>query len=263
MPSLEENLTYWQSSYDWAGAGDEWSERWGGSEGLWRETLLPRIGRFLPAGTVLEIAPGFGRWSRFLKQHCDRLVLVDLAERCIEACRERFAGDSHIEYHVSDGRSLAAVADGSVDFAFSFDSLVHVENDVLYAYVEELARVLAPEGAAFIHHSNLGRFAGLARWVRRMPMKLQYVLNRHLINLSGWRCEDGTAEGFRAACARAGLSCIEQESVPWLYGRKPIDTLSILTRPGSPHDAPHRSWNNRRFMQEAERALASRPATGA
>ena len=50
------------------------------------------------------------------------------------------------------------VADRSVDFAFSFDSLVHADAEVLDAYAAELARTLAPDGVAFIHHSNLGAY---------------------------------------------------------------------------------------------------------
>jgi 16S rRNA A1518/A1519 N6-dimethyltransferase RsmA/KsgA/DIM1 with predicted DNA glycosylase/AP lyase activity len=52
---------------------------------MWRGMLRPRINAWVPTGTILEIAPGFGRWTRFLKDVCDRLVVVDLAERCIEA----------------------------------------------------------------------------------------------------------------------------------------------------------------------------------
>ena len=49
------------------------------------------------------------------------------------------------------------VEDGSIDFVFSFDSLVHVEADVLDAYLDQLARKLTPDGVGFIHHSNMGR----------------------------------------------------------------------------------------------------------
>jgi hypothetical protein len=52
-------------------------------------------------------------------------------------------------FHVNDGRSLAAVADGSVDLIFSFDSLVHVEADVMLAYLEQLAHKLTPHGIGF------------------------------------------------------------------------------------------------------------------
>jgi hypothetical protein len=55
---------------------------------------------------------------------CDTLTVVDLNEKCISACKTRFAGVAHIRYHVNDGRSLSMVPDESVDFAVSFDSLV-------------------------------------------------------------------------------------------------------------------------------------------
>lgn len=254
MPTIRENREYWDSSYDWSQAGDEWSESWGSTEQLWFGTLLPRLQGFLPTGTILEIAPGFGRWSQFLAHHCERLVLVDLAERCIEGCKERFAALDHVEYHVNDGKTLAAVDDRSVDLAYSFDSLVHVEADVLESYVHELGAKLADEGVAFIHHSNLGRFRRLANWVRKMPLRLQYTLNRRLINLSGWRSETMTAERFRGYCDDAGLRCIGQENIVWIYGRCPIDTLSVVTRPGSRFDKPFESFDNLRFMEEAERA---------
>jgi ubiquinone/menaquinone biosynthesis C-methylase UbiE len=125
MPSLDENKALWDKSYDWSRAGEEWSREWGSSYMQWHGTLLPRMRAFLPAASVLEIAPGHGRWTRFLKDFCSRLSIVDLSATCIEACRRRFAGASNISYFVNDGRSLDMVPDGSVDFIFSFDSLVH------------------------------------------------------------------------------------------------------------------------------------------
>ena len=94
----------------------------------WYGTLLPRIHRYLPTETILEIAPGFGRWTDFLKDHCRKPIVVDLSQKCIEACRERFKACSHIAYFVNDGQSLGMIEDHAVDFAFSFDSLVHAED---------------------------------------------------------------------------------------------------------------------------------------
>jgi cyclopropane fatty-acyl-phospholipid synthase-like methyltransferase len=113
---------------------------------------LPRLHEFLPTGTLLEIAPGHGRWTDYLLDHCDRLIGVDLAEKCVEACRRRFADRPHATFHKNDGRSLGMVGDGEIDFAMSFDSLVHCEADVVESYVRELARTLSEHGAAFIHH---------------------------------------------------------------------------------------------------------------
>ena len=113
MPSIEENLSVWNRSYDWSQEGDEWSSAWGGPEAEWFGTILPRIHALIPAGTILEIAPGFGRWTHYLKDHCERLIVVDLSEKCIEACKTRFSSSAHITYHVNDGRSLEMI--GRID----------------------------------------------------------------------------------------------------------------------------------------------------
>src|SRR5438128_1034565 len=63
--------------YDWKERGEEWSAPWGGSAAQWSGTILPRIRECLPASTILEIAPGFGRWTHYLREHCERLHVVD------------------------------------------------------------------------------------------------------------------------------------------------------------------------------------------
>src|SRR3954454_17573590 len=156
LPEVDRNLATWSSDWDWSQQGDEWSDSWGGTPALWHGALLPRIHAFVPTGTILEIAPGYGRWTQYLKDLCERLLVVDLAPQCIDHCRERFSEADNISYHVNDGRSLEMVEDHSVDFVFSFDSLVHAEADVIDAYLGQLARKLTPNGAGFIHHSNAG-----------------------------------------------------------------------------------------------------------
>src|SRR5262249_17939159 len=125
MATVEQNRSAWNETYSWEKRGEEWSEVWGGSESQWFGAIYPRLHRFIPTGTILEIAPGFGRWTHYLKNHCNKLFVVDLNERCITHCKERFADCTHISYHVNDGYSLAMVPDRSVDFVFCFDSLVH------------------------------------------------------------------------------------------------------------------------------------------
>ena len=56
--------------YDWKDEGEEWSAPWGTSSAQWFGAILPRIRDCLPAETILEIAPGFGRWTHYLKDHC-------------------------------------------------------------------------------------------------------------------------------------------------------------------------------------------------
>lgn len=75
MAKVDENAAFW-AEYDWANAGEEWSDGWGGSQAQWHGVILPRIARFLPAGSMLEIAPGHGRWTRYLREHCESLTIV-------------------------------------------------------------------------------------------------------------------------------------------------------------------------------------------
>src|SRR5258707_10867408 len=151
MPTLLENQRHWEN-YDWSLKGEEWSQPWGNAENMWWGTILPRIRSFIPAATVLELAPGCGRITQYLKDYADTLLLVDLAKNCIDTCKERFASQKHIQYFVNDGTSLDMLEDESIDFVFSFASLIHAEMDVLEAYLKQLAKKLKPDGVGFLHH---------------------------------------------------------------------------------------------------------------
>jgi Methyltransferase domain len=242
MPDVKQNVDVWNGTYDWAQQGEEWSACWGGAARQWHGAILPRILPFVPAATILEIAPGFGRWTQFLLPQCDRLIAVDLSEKCIAACRQRFIGETKLTCYVNDGSSLAMVPDGSIDFAFSFDSLVHVEWDVLSAYIEQLATKLTPQGVAFFHHSNLGAYTD-----DETHALLPGVDNKH------WRSTSVSAELVRDATARIGLSCISQELLNWGEPEDLHDAFTVIARPAS-------RWNNGRtaivenhdFMREAE-----------
>src|SRR5256885_10109383 len=160
--------------YDWKDAGEEWSAPWGTSNAQWSGTILPRIRDCVPTGTILEIGPGYGRWTHFLKNYCTEVWIVDRIKECIDACRHRFASDLHVRCFLNDGRSLAMIPNGSVDFVFSFDSLVHTKRDVVEAYLRELATKLKSGGKGFIHHSNFGEYAGSLR--DRLPSPLAKLL---------------------------------------------------------------------------------------
>lgn len=231
--------------YEWIAAGEEWSEPWGGSAAQWFGSILPRIQGCLPAKTILEIASGFGRWSNYLKAHCQQLHLVDPATDCIEACRSRFAAEPQVRCHVNDGRSLDMIPNGSIDFVFSFDSLVHVRRGTIEAYIAQLGDKLTAEGRGFIHHSNLGEYASsLARRARKLVSKGNVVGSDHQ------RDVEMTAELFRGICENHGLKCVGQELVNW-RGRRLIDCFSTVARQDSPWPAVGRPFRNPNFMLEA------------
>jgi SAM-dependent methyltransferase len=162
-----DNRRRW-SGYDWSGRGEEWNV-----SPEWKQSLIEDVlARWIPAGAVaLEIGPGAGRWSQALAARASRLVLVDVSERPLELCRERFNGDTRIQYILSSGSDLPGVEDGSIDAVWSFDVFVHVAPRDQGAYLKEIARVLAPGGTALVHHSdgrNRGQLPSRRGW--RSPM---------------------------------------------------------------------------------------------
>jgi SAM-dependent methyltransferase len=252
MADVEQNLAVWES-WDWSQQGDEWSAAWGGTPALWHGALLPRIHAFVPTGTILEIAPGYGRWTQYLKDLCERLVIVDLASQCIDHCRERFRDADNISYHVNDGRSLEMVEDRSVDFVFSFDSLVHAEADVIDSYLGQLARKLTPNGIGFIHHSNAGACRRVSAITRRIPHRFRAPLVKRgaLLDLSAWRAESMTAELFADQCERAGLACVSQELISWEHGPYLTDAISVFAAQAT--GRPPQRLRNRRFNRDTKR----------
>jgi len=252
MPSISENSRLWNEQHEWPLAGDEWSEDFGGTQAQWYGCLLPRIARFLPAGHILEIAPGYGRWTQFLQTYGTTLSLVDLAPTCIDACRSRFASLGHLRYYVNDGSSLDMIDDQSVDFVFSFDSLVHADADTMRAYCLQIGRKLHDGGWAFIHHSNLRAYQG---WLltKRNVVRLcrgNSRLGNYLIHDCA-RGQDMSAALMVDFCCDAGLTCTSQEIVPWGQSRRPIDCFTIFTKADVPARRAPRVFVNHRFMEEA------------
>jgi ubiquinone/menaquinone biosynthesis C-methylase UbiE len=251
MPTIHENKCFWETTYDWSGAGDEWSAPWGGTQNLWDYVVYPRIQAYLPAHTVLEIAPGFGRWTQFLKQYCDHLTTVDLSSKCVEHCRERFADSPHVLILQNDGRMIPITENSSIDFVFSFDSLVHVESDVLQAYLQEIARVLKPSGTAFIHHSNIGEYRLLMKVGRRLPQfASRAAAKAYLLPIEHWRGESVSASWLASACRQYGLYALKQELINWINPRHLIDCFTTIKRVPA---GPKQVLRNYHFMEEAER----------
>lgn len=252
MPTVAENKREWDGHYRWEQRGDEWSRDWGSASFQWYSTLLPRVHQHVPTGTILEIACGYGRWTQFLKDVCDQLIVVDLSAECVEACKQRFRAATNIEYHVNDGSSLAMVPDHSVDFIFSFDSLVHVDESVLTAYISQFSRILKETGVAFLHHSNLGEYRARYRRIRRIPKLEGLLITAGLLDsFLHWRDPGVSAGLVEGIATQHGLRCVSQEIVHWRTQKAQIDCLSTIVKQQSPIAVPNRVVRNPDFMKQA------------
>jgi methyltransferase family protein len=233
MPDVDWNRYTWDRGYQWTGDGDEWSAAWGGARAHWFGSILPRINRFLPAHRVLEIAPGHGRWSQFLVKQCTEYFGVDLSETCIQACRRRFAAEGRAHFLTNDGKSLAMVPDGAIDFVFSYDSLVHAEIDVVREYMWQIVQKLTPTGVAYIHHSN-GAGEGVDVDIARR--------NNRALSVSGSLVKELIED-----CSGKVLV---QEEVIWDRSTR-IDCMTTFCAGGAFENCAYRLLKNDMFMIEA------------
>jgi SAM-dependent methyltransferase len=231
MPDVNWNRQIWDGSHDWANHGEEWSAAWGGSEPQWFGSLYPRLHRVLPAKSILELAPGMGRWTKFLLPLCHKYLGIDLSLECVQGCQKVFTKASHARFVQNDGYSLEEAEDGSFDFIFSFDSLVHVELDIFKSYVPQILRKLNMNGVAFIHHSNLGAF-GTA------------------LGMPHARAQSVSRQNIESLIVESGGQVLIQEVITWV-GNVPQDCLTLFSkRAGKDVKAVH--LHNLQFMEEAE-----------
>lgn len=255
MASIEINRELWNDQYAWKAQGDEWSSAWGGVDMQWYGVLLPRLHHFLPTDTLLEIAPGQGRWTQYLAPMAKKLIGVDLSPKCIQTCRTRFNAQSHLSFYTNDGATLGMIEDRSVDFAFSFDSLVHCEADVIESYICELSKKLTDNGVGFVHHSNMAEYSSYFRMIRKIPRGAGVLSKIGLIeSKEHLRAHSMSGKRFEALCHRYNLRCISQEIINW-DSKRLIDCISVFCRKNSHFSRPNRVIRNPNITHE-RRGLA-------
>jgi SAM-dependent methyltransferase len=265
VPSIDDNRELWGRPDQWDDDGDSWSNGWGGPGSQWSSWIAPRVRAAAgepPYDRVVELGCGHGRWTQFLAEWSPEVVAVDVAPECVAACASRFGEVPAVRPVVGDGRSLPGVRDRSVDLVFSFDSLVHADAEAVGAYVAEIDRVLAEDGVAWIHHSNLAASRLNASTALRRLGPLHRALARAgLVEREvHWRDPTVDADLVAGLARRHGLVCAGQELLRWSTRRTAIDCVSVLARPGSRAPAvvaPAGRWLNEGFEAEREAAWAA------
>lgn len=114
--------------------------------------------------TVLEIGSlhggSFERAIRAIDQHSiKKAFLIDIDKKAVNDVNKKWSkinpfGIEKIVSYVNNGTDLSMIEDESVDFIFSFHSLVGRYCDhgpVVKSYIPEMKRVLKPKGKYFIH----------------------------------------------------------------------------------------------------------------
>lgn len=177
--------------------------------------FLPLFQRLDLQGTVVELACGHGRHAAQIVDACTDLVLIDVNQTNIEACKARFADKPQVRCLHNNGVDIP-LPDNSVRTIFCYDAMVHFEYDAIAAYLGETERVLAPGGRALYHHSNYDGSPGA-----------HYMQSPHARNFM-------TTRLFQHMARRSELEVLDTVTFGWGGGefrREDIDGLTLVQKP--------------------------------
>lgn len=224
--------------HDQATIDHAWSARWGGTHHQWGKTIYPRICRFLPCRSILEIGCGRGILSKHLMHYTKNLTLVDFINT-EPLCRlQDTLQNTQVEFHLNDGLTLNAVEDNSIEFVFSFFSLIDADYRTIESYIKEIDRILTADGAAFIHHSNA------------CP-ESENVMPEHIWDqVRAVRAEDVNARLVSIITKECNLEPRIQECVAWVHKNFVLDCFTTLVRPSNTQIDSVGQFNNTDFDEE-------------
>jgi ubiquinone/menaquinone biosynthesis C-methylase UbiE len=160
---------------------------------------------------VVELACGRGRHTAQIVSRAGTIILVDINDTNVEACKKRFADHKNIRYFVCSGSDLSDIPSASQTALFCYDSMVHFELEDVISYLKETSRILCPGGRALFHYSNNSQNPGSS-----------YRDNPH------WR-NFGSEPTFRHLAIRSGFRVLSSEILPWGEGPDFVEALDALT----------------------------------
>jgi SAM-dependent methyltransferase len=112
--------------------------------------LFERLGADPRGGTCVEVGCGPGRMTAALAERFDRVLALDVSPAMLERARVAVP-DERVEFRAVSGERLDGVDDGIADVLVCYLVLQHLPTrPAVLSYLAEFARVLAPEGEAFV-----------------------------------------------------------------------------------------------------------------
>ncbi|VVB88565.1 Ubiquinone/menaquinone biosynthesis C-methyltransferase UbiE [uncultured archaeon] len=104
---------------------------------------------------VLDLGCGIGRVEMYLAEYCREIHGVDISWSILRLAKDNLKDHKNVFFHRNNGKDLRIFPDNKFDFIFSLLVLQHLEKEDAYIYLEEICRVLEPEGKVFLHFHNL------------------------------------------------------------------------------------------------------------
>jgi ubiquinone/menaquinone biosynthesis C-methylase UbiE len=132
--------------------GDEW-----GNKASVNQFVQEFIGPYVdPTSIVLEIGSGGGRIAAKIAPSCGHLICLDVEFEMAKLGKSSLATASQLSWIItSKHQVIIPLANASLDFAYSFDTFVHLDRRVIYKYLLEASRVLKVGSKLALHVATL------------------------------------------------------------------------------------------------------------
>jgi SAM-dependent methyltransferase len=104
---------------------------------------------------ILEIGPGGGRWTQFFF-NCKRLYLLDLNCEFFDYIKKKFPKNlQNVIFLKTNGSMIPdEIQEESIDFIFSFGCFVHLEQEIIKLYMDQIYKILDKKGIACIQYAD-------------------------------------------------------------------------------------------------------------
>ncbi|MEY8482214.1 methyltransferase domain-containing protein [Lachnospiraceae bacterium 48-21] len=181
-------------------------------EKFWGEnSLFRRMFGELNIKRVVELACGRGRHVPFYIQYAQEILLVDILQKNIDYCKERFREESKIKYYINNGYDFGSMRAETYTALFTYDAMVHFEMMDIFQYLKETRRILIKGGRALFHHSN-----------NTEDYRITFSTATHGRNYM-------SKDLFAYMANRAGLKVLEQQVFDW-NGVVNLDCLTLVEK---------------------------------
>ncbi len=180
---------------------------------FWSESSpFYKMFRQMDTSNIIELACGHGRHVPMYDKTAGHITLVDILNKNIEYCKQRFKDKSNISYYCNNGTDLSDLADSTYTSLFTYDAMVHFELLDIASYLKEFYRVLKSGSYVLVHHSN-----------NTSDYKVSFENGVHGRNYM-------SRDIFAYLAYRNGFEIVRQEIIDW-GGQKDLDCISFLKKP--------------------------------
>jgi SAM-dependent methyltransferase len=121
--------------------------------------------------SMLELGCGAGRMTRSFARRFSSVIAFDISAEMLSHARALSPELSNVTWTLGNGTDFSGVADGYVDFVFSYIVLQHMPTpDFAFHYIQEMLRVLKPGGEFLFQFNSVPRMT--MNWKGRMVWRL-------------------------------------------------------------------------------------------